>query len=101
MLTEQRAIQEALEEKHLITVGKAVDYLLLGYLHHSGIVLRGLSVKITEDYALITLRLIVEGTPQVAFVGGDTLSGAFLKASKMAGSNSLQMKPDKYADTQT
>lgn len=96
MLTEQRAIHEAAQERLQLAAGRALDYELFGYLQHSGAVLRGLSVKIREEDVLLTLRLFVDGEAMVAFIGAETMSETFLKAVRMAKNDKLTLQADKY-----
>lgn len=100
MLTEQRAIAEEAQRKTYEELGKAIDFLLQGYLLNAGAVLRGLSIKTDEGYTLITLRLIVAEEYQVSFVSGDTMGDALLNCVKLARGGRLRFQADKYIDDQ-
>lgn len=100
MLTEQRAVQEALDEKRLLNLAKIVDYRLSGMLRITGAVLTGYSMKIEDEEATLSLRIELDGLHFVAFLTGATPSSCFLKASLAAARGKLRLKADKYKPPQ-
>lgn len=75
----------------------AVEFELLGSVAHSGGLLTGFSVRYGRSDLLLTLRAVVAGKPQIAFVGCPDLSTAFRKAVTEAYNDGLQWREDKYA----
>ncbi|MCK5292970.1 MAG: hypothetical protein KAR39_13250, partial [Thermoplasmata archaeon] len=70
--------------RRLKKVGQTMEFGLAGSLAHAGAELVGFSVKYSEADCLLTLRVVLAGRPQVAFVGAGDLSTCFLKAAEMA-----------------
>lgn len=88
--------EERTSREHLALV-KAIEFDLVGAVAHSGGVLTGFSVKLGEWETLVTLRAIVAGRPQIAFVGADTLMYCILKSVREAKADKLQWRADKYS----
>lgn len=63
---------------------------------HSGGVLLGVSLKISEYDCLMTLRAEFPGGGMVAFVGGSGIKECFLKAMLASRRDLLRWKEDKY-----
>lgn len=93
-------LQEKLDERQLQVKNEvlaAVEFELVGSVAHSGGVLTGFSVRYGRSDLLLTLRAIVAGKAQIAFVGCPDLSTAFRKAVTEAYNDGLQWREDKYA----
>lgn len=87
--------EERTKREHLALI-KAMEYDLVGSVAHSGGVLTGFSVKIGEWETLVTLRAVVAGRPQIAFVGGDSLTSTILKCVRQAKQDKLRWRADRY-----
>lgn len=75
---------------------RVLDYGLPGALEAQGIELLGFAVKYDAFNSLITIKAIVGGKRQVAFVGSDTVANSILKAYRNAQHDQLKWRPDKY-----
>jgi hypothetical protein len=64
---------------------------------HGGGELVGLSLKITDFDALMTVRAAFPGGRMIAFVGAGDMAECFKKATREAKMDALRWKPDKYA----
>ena len=88
--------REVRQSKRVKKLGRIIDYELEGAVAHAGGDLIGLSVKISPGDVLVTLRIILAGRRQVAFVGSETLGGALIKAVDLAKQDKLPLRADKY-----
>jgi hypothetical protein len=76
---------------------KAVDGGLDAAVSRAGGELTGYSVKFGYEDCLMVLKAVFPAGPMVAFVGAGDASGCYLKATREAGSDSLQWRQDKWA----
>lgn len=93
-------LEEKLQERQVQVnneVLAAVEFELLGSVAHSGGLLTGISVKFGDSDVLMTLRAIIAGKPQVAFVGCPDLATCLRKAVTEAYHDGLQWRLDQYA----
>lgn len=95
LLQEQR---QAKKHKMLI---RSLEFGLEGAIGHSGGVLTGFSVKLSEWECLMTVRAIRGDVPHVAFVGSDNLINCLLKVERDAATDKLVWREDKYASKQS
>lgn len=56
----------------------------------------GIGVRFGEEEVLLTLRGVFPGGKMVAFVGGENMPGAFVKATREAGRDQLRWREDKF-----
>lgn len=89
--------QEVRQEERVRKLGRIVDYELEGAVGHAGGLLLGFSVRISPEDCLVTLRAVVAGRNQVAFVGGSTLASALFKATTLARTDKLEWRQSKYS----
>lgn len=75
---------------------RAIQFELQGTVAHNGYELLGFSVRLDEWETLITLRAMTDGGRVVAFVGGETLAGAIVKAVREGKRDKLKWRPDKW-----
>jgi hypothetical protein len=87
-------VRSAKRHKKLIMV---LEYGLAGAVGHSGGILTGFSVKISEWECLMTIRAVRGDVPMVAFIGSDDLINCILKAERDAMSDKLKWREDRYA----
>ncbi len=80
---------------------RALTGSLASAIERGGGLLCGMSVKINGYDCLVTLRAEFPGGAQVAFIGGETPAGCFLKAMREAKSETLRWKADRYANRET
>ena len=96
MSRQLEAVQEARQKKHNSAVVAAVDYQLVEAVQRAGGVLLGFSVKLSGDDCLITLRVLLGGREQIAFVGGATLGLTLIKCVRLALSDKLSFRDSKF-----
>lgn len=89
-------VAEGRTRKMHVAIVKALEFDLVGSVAHSGGVLTGFSVKIDEWETLVTLRAVVAGRPQIAFVGGESLAYTIVKCVREAHADRLQWREDRY-----
>lgn len=75
---------------------RALEFELEGAVGHAGAVLTGFSVKLGNEEVLITLRGILAGRAQIAFVGAGDLPGCILKVVREAMGDKLRWRDDKF-----
>lgn len=75
---------------------KALEFELEGAVAHAGAILTGFSVKMGDDEVLVTLRAVLAGRAQIAFIGAGSLPDALLKVVREAMVDKLQWRDDKY-----
>ncbi len=97
MTRQADVVQEERTKRMHLALVKALEYELVGAIAHSGGVLTGFSVKIDDFDTLMTLRAVVAGRPQIAFVGGDTLTSVILKVVREAYADKLRWREDQYS----
>lgn len=78
-------------------VGKLLDRGLEAPLADAGAVLTGFSVRYGEYEVLVTVRAVLAGKQQIAFVASDSLPGALIKLVAAAKSDKLRWKLDRFA----
>lgn len=76
---------------------RVLEFGLEGAIGHSGGVLTGFSVKISEWECLMTVRAVRGDVPVVAFIGSDNLINCLLKAERDASADKLKWREDRYA----
>lgn len=86
------------EEKTAEAAKKAVDGGLEEAVGWAGGVLTGFSIRMGEEETLMTLRVVLAGRKQIAFVASGTLAQCLAKAVREAKSDKLRFKPDRYAE---
>jgi len=79
-----------------VALVRALEYELEGSVAHAGAMLTGFSVKLGEGETLITLRAVLAGRNQIAFVGSGDLPSCLLKVIREAMGDKLRWKDDKY-----
>ena len=79
-----------------VALVRALEYELEGSVAHAGALLTGFSVKLGEGETLITLRAVLAGRNQIAFVGSGDLPSCLLKVIREAMGDKLRWKDDKY-----
>lgn len=90
-------VQEERTARRNKEIVKAVEYDLVGSIGHAGGELTGFSVRIGATDTLLTLRAIVAGRPQIAFVGGSDTGSCLIKACSLGRQDRLQWKADRFA----
>jgi len=90
--------QEVRSRKLADELAAACDYGLEGAVAHAGGVLEGFSVRYGGADVLVTLRVVLAGRRQIAFVGAESLGAALRKVVWLARSDSLKFKPDRFAE---
>lgn len=91
------AIHERRTKKRQLAIVAAVEYALQGAIEHSGAEYLGFAAKCMPGECLVTIKGILAGRAQVAFVGAEDLGGALIKAVRLGRSDKLKWKPDRYA----
>lgn len=89
-------IQEERQARKYRALVKALEYDLEGSVGHAGGVLSGFSVRFGGYETLVTLRAVVAGRHQIAFVGSSSLVEALLKCVRLAKNDELKWRGDKY-----
>lgn len=96
-MTEQlQALGEKKKVAYQAALVRALEFELEGSVGHAGAVLTGFSVKLGDEEVLITLRGILAGRAQIAFVGGGDLPGCLLKVVREAMGDKLRWRDDRY-----
>lgn len=88
--------QEVRQARREKAIARAVEYGLVGALGNAGADLLGFTVRLSAEDCLMTLRVKLDDRRQVAFIGGETLGGCFLKAARDARDDKLTWREDKY-----
>lgn len=96
MSSELERAEELRSTKRRNKVGQIAEFGLSSAISRTGGELVGFSVRLTGGDCLLTLRVTLAGRPQIAYVGGETLGSALLKAYRDASSDKLQWKDCKY-----
>lgn len=94
-----RALDADLEERteqRVRAYGRLLEYGIVEHFGRCDVRLDGLSVKFSGVDCLVTLRASVEGVPQVAFVGGQSLGRCLQKAVRDVNANTLNWRVDKF-----
>ena len=73
-----------------------VDGGLEAAVAHAGGVLTGFSIRLNSGDCLMTMRVVLAGRRQIAFVGSDTLGNVLRKATREARKDGLTFRDDKY-----
>lgn len=90
-------IQEERATKRCAALTRALEYELPGILEMQGIVLSGFSMKYDAYESLMTIRAVIGGDSQKAFVGAGSPVDCILKAVQAAKAERLRWSKDKYA----
>jgi len=88
--------REEREDLRRVELVKCLEFGLVGSLKSQGIDLLGFAVKYDEFNVLLTLKVDINGTRSVAFVGSDTMINVLLKAQSEALRQGLSWRADKY-----
>lgn len=78
-------------------VGEAVGYRFEGQLSHAGAVLTGLSFKMDGMDCLMTIKAVLAGRDQVAFVGGPDWAVCIVHGTELASRDGLKWREDKFS----
>lgn len=98
MTRQLEARREQKQERHDKAIIVAVEYGLFEAVGHAGGVLTGFAVRLGDEDCLMTLRAVVAGSAQIAFIGSDSLGNCLVKAVREAEADRLSWRADKYAD---
>lgn len=90
-------VQEDRRVRRDKAVLRALDFELVGTFDAQGITLTGLSARWNEYDCLVTLKGVVDGEKQVAFVGSDCLTNCLVKVVTDARNDRVRWRQDKYA----
>lgn len=74
----------------------ALDGGLVESVSSAGGVLSGFSVSLRGGDCLITIKALLAGRPQIAFVGAEDLTSCVLKVVREAKSDRLRWRDDQY-----
>lgn len=96
MSQELQRLEEASRRKAAKTLA-CLDGGLAAAVARSGGELVSYSVRERDGDCLLTLRINMPAGAFIAFVGSETVSGAVIKATNDANSDSLKLKRDQYA----
>lgn len=96
-LEEQMRVHKETVDREVVA---ALEFGLVGAIAHAGGVLTGFSVKIGDSDVLMTLRAVVAGRQQIAFVGCPDLPSCFRKAVTEAYHDGLRWREDAYQKPQ-
>jgi hypothetical protein len=96
MSRQLEAASEGRDDRSRQALVRAIEYELDDSLRAAGALMTGFSVRYEEYETLITLRAIVEGSPQICFVGAETMKGAILKCVREAKAGKLRWRSDKF-----
>lgn len=88
--------REITQRKNDVEVLRLLEYGLVEDVALSGTVLTGFSVRLNGIEALVTLRGTLAGRSQVCFVGAGDIPQAFRKAGKLARTDRLKWRADKF-----
>lgn len=88
---------EERDKKRRRAIVAAVEYDLQKAVERAGGDLLGFSTRMNPGECLVTLRVIVAGRRQVAFVGAEDLGTALIKAVRLGNSDKLGFRDDKYS----
>jgi hypothetical protein len=95
-----RQLEQAREDKQKKR-DQAVLLLLEGGLEkaveHAGGELTGFAVRLNGYDCLMTVKVVLAGKAQIAFVGAEDLTACLLKCEREAKADKLQWRADKYA----
>jgi hypothetical protein len=85
------------EGKRVRHIGRVVDGGLVQQIERDGLSSTGFTVKCGEYDFLLVIKAMGETGAVVAFVGSETLGGAFIKAFKQAKNGGLKWRADQWA----
>jgi hypothetical protein len=88
-------MEDRTQRRHLAIV-MAVEYELEEAVDRQGGVLVGFSVKYGGSDCLLVLRVVFEGELKVAFMGGEDLGSALIKAVREVQGGKARWRDDKY-----
>ena len=94
-----RQLEQGLEErtqKRNTNLIRAIEFELEGSIAHSGGILNGFSVKYYEEDVVLTLRATLPAGRRIAHIGSETLADVLIKATRLAYSDALKWKADKW-----
>lgn len=93
---EVQNLQETRTAAYSAAVLRAVEFELEGSVAHAGMMMTGFSVKFGDGECLLTVRGVLAGRPQIAFVGSSDLGNCILKVVRDALSDKLKFRDDKF-----
>lgn len=96
MSRQLEAKQEQARTRRNRAIVAAVEFALSEAVERSGAVLTGFSVKTGPTDTLLTLRVVLAGRPQIAFVGGADLGSCLIKAVRLGKSDGLKYRASKF-----
>lgn len=85
------------EERTNNAAALAIAGELEAAVSYAGAELTGFSMRLSEEETLMTLRVVLAGRRQVAFVASGTMAQCLAKAVRDAKSDKLRWKADKFA----
>lgn len=97
MTRQLERVREEKQQKVDAAVLMALEGGLVDAVGHSGGDLQGFGVKLSGGDCLITIKAIVAGRPQIAFVGSDSMVNCLIKVVREARSDQLRWRDDQYA----
>lgn len=78
-------------------IGRVVDGGLVSLVERDGLSLTGFTLKCAEYDCLLVVKARGEGGQVVAFVGSESIGGAWIKAFDQAKNGGLKWSADKWA----
>lgn len=91
---EQKSEERFEKRKNEILI--AVEFGLAQVIEASGGLYAGFAFKNRGSDCLLILKSVVDGIPQVSFVGSEDLGGCLIKACRLGRGEKLVWKADKY-----
>ena len=85
------------KDRNQVRLYRVCESGLVAAVERNGGELLGLSAKLSEWETLVTLRAEFPAGRMIAFVGGDSLATALLKAWSEANNDKLKWREDRYA----
>lgn len=89
--------QEETRKKRNAAIVQAVEYELAAAIERSGAVFAGFSCNYNPGEVLLVIKGDLGGRRQVAFVGAENMGSGLIKAVRLAQSDKLKWKDDKWA----
>ena len=97
MTRQLEQVREDKQRKHDQELVAALEFGLVEGLERAGASLSGFSMKYNPAECLITIRAEMAGRPQIAFVGAGSMSDCFIKSSRLAVTDKLNWRADKFS----
>lgn len=89
-------VAEERQRRRALAIVSAIEFELERSVGLSGRVLLGFSVKGMVEDSLLVLRAMNGEEAEVAFVGGEDLGSALIKACREARKDKLRWRADRY-----